>query len=316
MKIYAAYYRRRYHRSPLKKIAPVVVSFLLLAGFIFFANRKTTPEIISPYVQASQIEIVQEAPRTKKKTAAELQQRIEAVLNDTVPEYSIIVEDFTRQLSLTMGDQVPFEGASIHKIAILLAIAKEIQLNNLSWQTTVTFTEQDRQDYGTGSLRYKRANRQYSIQELCRLMMEESDNTAAFILARRVLSFDKIEEHLTSWSITSTSMKENTTTNEDMKRLLYLLFTRALFPAELTSRVIDLMDDSIYEDRIPGKLPTSAKVYHKIGTAIAGLHDVGVVVTPTSMYYIGIFTKGVSDEKAATETIATISRAVFDYLEE
>jgi beta-lactamase class A len=111
-------------------------------------------------------------------------------------------------------------------------------------------------------------------------------------------------------------MEENTTTNADISLLLKKLFSGTLLTSTATHEAIELLDESDFEDRLPGLLPPSTKIYHKIGTAIAELHDVGVVATDNSLYYIGVFTKGVSDEEEATKTIAKISKAVYEYMEE
>lgn len=318
MHIYSSYYKRRYNRSLISRFMPLLVIAITLGGIIFLFNRATTTPLVSPLALAQSPQNhtnVRIEPTLTVKTAEELEKIIIAQLDESIPRYSIIVDDFLRPLKVELGDQIPFEGASIHKIPILLAVVKEIEQGKLTWDKAITFEERDRQDYGTGSMRYQRAGKEYTIKQLAELMMRQSDNTAAYIFANRILSMSKIQSAIESWGLTETSMEQNMTTNSDMNNLLRQLFIGKLFSASYTREAINLMENSIYEDRLPALLPKGTKVYHKIGTAIAGLHDVGIVVTPTSMYYIGVFTKGVSDEPNATKTIARISKAVFDYIE-
>lgn len=81
-----------------------------------------------------------------------------------------------------------------------------------------------------------------------------------------------------------------------------------------TQEMLSFMKDSDFEDRLPKNLPPDTPVYHKIGTQVAAVHDVGVVVGPTSTYYIGIFTENVPDEEQAAELVSNLSKKVYDFM--
>jgi hypothetical protein len=55
-------------------------------------------------------------------------------------------------------------------------------------------------------------------------------------------------------------------------------------------------------------------VYHKIGTGIGGVHDAGVVESANAKYYIGVFTSDITDEERAAEEVATVSKAVYELM--
>lgn len=318
MHIYNSSYRRRYHRSRIPQLLSLFV-VMIIGGVLFSLFRRLmTAPIISPLALAQtppqqQLRIT---PTIKIKTASELEKRIVEQIDSTIPKYSIIVDDFLRPLRIELGDQIIYEGASVLKIPILFTLLKQIEQGNISWDKKIVFEERDRQDYGTGSIRYQPAGKQFTIRQLAELMMKQSDNTAAYIIANRVTTLQEIQENVLSWGLQDTDMFENTTTNNDINILMKEFFIGKLFTASITREASEFFRDSLYEDRLPALLPKDVKIYHKIGTAIAGLHDVGIVVTPTSLYYIGVFTKGVSDEPGATTTIGRISKTVFDYMEE
>lgn len=318
MHIYNSSYRRRYHRSIIPKL--LQLSLVIIIGGVLFVlfRRLTTAPLVSPIAlaQTPQLQNIRVTPTITIKTASELEKRIIDQIDSTVPKYSIIVDDFLRPLRIELGDQIIYEGASVLKIPILFTLLKQIEQETISWDKKIVFEERDRQDYGTGSIRYQPAGKQFTIRQLAELMMKQSDNTAAYIIANRVVSLQEIQDNVISWGLEDTDMFENTTTNKDINILMKQFFIGKLFTASLTREASELFRDSLYEDRLPALLPKQVKIYHKIGTAIAGLHDVGIVVTPTSLYYIGVFTKGVSDEPGATKTIGKISKAVFDYMEE
>jgi len=316
MQIYAAYGKRWYTPLLRKKTIGVISSIFILLVIISLGASQSPPPI-SPL--ASAMQPATQAPRSitisnKPKNPQELKLLIQDALDDSIPEYSIVVDDFLSSFTVSVGETSLFTGASVHKIPILTAVYLEAQNNNLDLDKEIVFQEADRQDYGTGVMRYKASGTRYTVRELGSLMIKQSDNTAATILANRVLTMRNIQTTINSLGLTETNMNDNMTSNKDMSLLFNKLFTGKILNGVLTREFIDLLHDSDFEDRIPALLPNTARVYHKIGTAIGGLHDVGVVITPTSMYYIGIFTRGVSDEERATRAIARASRAVYDYM--
>lgn len=289
-----------------------------IALFFIFVNIFQSNTVISPVPASARY--IQSLPKTNKtkpmKNPNELKQRILNELNSSIPEYSLLVEDFLSPFRLEMGNTSPYIGASVHKLAIMTAVYHAVEKGKITLDQPVLFTESSRQDYGTGTLRYQPSGKRYTVRELLEFMMKKSDNTAAHLLAHNVLTMRDIQATINAFGLIETSMSENTTTNADMAILLRKLFAGQLFNASLTRDAISLLVDSDFEDRLPALLPNNARVYHKIGTTIAGLHDVGVVITENSMYYIGIFTRGVSDEDRATKTIGKISRAVYDFMKE
>lgn len=317
MQIYAAYHRPFYQKVPQNKTFLGLISlgalFFLLVVLLRVFRSPTVISPVSAFASASNKQA------TKKQTAknpGELKLKIMEALDDSVPEYSIMVEDFLSPFQLVMGNSALYVGASVHKLPILAAIYGAVEKGTLSLDQAITFKEESRQDYGTGTLRYQKAGGKYSIEELATIMIKKSDNTAAYILANEVLNMRDIQSTINNFGLSETSMTDNMTSNKDMALLMKNLFTGRLFNASLTRNAINLLYDTDFEDRLPALLPNTARVYHKIGTAIAGLHDVGVVVTPHSMYYVGIFTRGVSDEERATQAIARASRAIYDFMEE
>ena len=176
--------------------------------------------------------------------------------------------------------------------------------------------KEDVQDYGTGSIRYDPIGTLYSLKTLARLMMEKSDNTAAHILGKIIVTEDKIQEYVDNWGMTQTNMKDNKTSATDMKILLSKIYDGEIANEALTSEMLDFMHGSDFEDRISKNLPENVKVYHKTGDETGKIHDVGIVETGDNTYYIGILTIDMSDEKETKDNMAKISRLIYDYMKE
>ena len=108
-------------------------------------------------------------------------------------------------------------------------------------------------------------------------------------------------------------MINNKTSNTDKAKIMQLIYEGKIASPGLTMEILDFMDDSDFEDRIPAMLPKDIKIYHKIGNEIKAVHDVAVVELAGNPYYIGVLSMDNPDEADSIKTIAQISKLVFDF---
>lgn len=249
-----------------------------------------------------------------KKTPDELKQHIKDTIGSSWNNYSILILDTESDFAVKINEEEMFTAASVNKIPILAALYSEAQAGRVDLDTVITLQAEDIQDYGTGSIRYQSPGTTYAIKTLAKLMMQQSDNTAAYILANHIIGMDTIQSLLTSWTMTQTDMVNNKTSNADIALLMKKIYQGNITNVANTKEMLTFFKDGEFEDRIPGKLPSDVTVYHKIGTEVGIMHDVGIVVGPTTKYYIGIMVSDVTDEEKTTTLMATISKLVYDYM--
>ena len=84
-----------------------------------------------------------------------------------------------------INDSLIFTAASINKLPIVVTLYDAVQRENLKLEDTATIQADDIQAYGTGSLQYEGSGGIYTLKTLARLMINESDNTAAHVLDRK-----------------------------------------------------------------------------------------------------------------------------------
>ncbi len=251
---------------------------------------------------------------SKKKDPEELKKLIKQKIGLTWKNYSVLVVDTKSNFRVAINDTEMFTAASINKIPILAALYIGIQNNEIDPDAVITVHEEDIQDYGTGSIRYDGVGSTYTIKTLARLMMQQSDNTAAYILANHIIGMDTMQSLLTQWGMTQTDMMNNKTANNDVFKIIKKIYQGNIANPAYTQEMLAFFKDTEFEDRIPGLLPKTVSVYHKIGSDIGFMHDVGVVVTPDVTYYIGILTSDITDEKETTKLMAEVSKLVYDYM--
>jgi beta-lactamase class A len=309
------YTRRRKTRLGCCFFQFLIVIILIAALFSLFLYYVRQPtNIISPLSEeqtpsVSLLELV-----IRQKDPDTLKNLVKREIGSSWANYSVYVADYNSKFTMGINESVIFDAASVNKVPILAALYEEVQKGAIDFNRVITLQAKDVQDYGTGSIRYDPIGSTYSVKTLARLMIQKSDNTAAYILANHIVGISTIQNYVNGWGMTQTDIKENTTSNRDMAILFEKIFNKKLVSPALSEEMLALLRDSDFEDRLPGQLPESATVYHKIGTIIGGVHDAGVVTDGNMKYYIGVFTADIRDEEQAAALLSDVSRVVYEFL--
>ncbi len=306
-----------------KRLFYLVVTFIISAFILQSLLSLRSQKIISPIPDnlVVQPKAVAKSPQTqtfnffkKKKDPDDLQQKIDAVINDTWNDYSLIVEDYTSDFSVKNSEGEIFVAASINKAPILAVLYYLAGKGEIDLDKDITVQRADIQDYGTGSIRYEGAGSVYSVKTLAKLMIKQSDNTAAYILANHIVGFDQLKSVLSEWNLTQTDMVANKTSNQDIAKVFRMMYEGKVTDQANTQEMLSFLKDTDHETRLPANLPDTTTTYHKIGTEVGIIHDAGIVTDGKSTYYIGIFTNGTEETEATDQLFAKVSKLVYDYM--
>jgi beta-lactamase class A len=293
-------------------IIGIIICAIIVQQFIYRTTTKTT---VSPLPDTPQ-ETTNIISRLffQKKNPEDLRQKVKETIGSSWKNYSVYVKDLNSNFEMGLGEKVIFTGASVNKIPILATLYYKYQKGEINMDKVITLQESDIQDYGTGSIRYDPVGSTYTVKTLARLMVEHSDNTAAFLLANYVIGMDVIQQIIGEWGMVQTDMVNNRTSNYDMSILFEKMFHEKIANQANTIDMLSLMTNTEFEDRIPALLPKGTVVYHKTGNGAGIVHDVGIVTTGSKGYYIGILTSDITDEQNTVALIAKTSKVVFDFM--
>ncbi len=309
MDVYARAYQPRKRRLPQLILALLVIG----ASFTFMTTLRSEP-IISPIPEETHQKTSLPRFFAKKKTPSELGRLIEKEIAGTWKNYSIYVKDYNSDFELGINEAVIYTAASVNKMPILAALYYYAQKGEIDLDESITLQEADIQDYGTGILRYETPGSTYSVKTLALLMIQKSDNTSAYILANNIIGIERLQELVTSWGMGQTDIANNKTSNKDIGVLFEKMVTNKIANKAYTDEMLSFLKETDFEDRIPSQLPKDVTVYHKIGTEVRTIHDVGIVTNGKRTYYVGIFTTDVLDEGDTIKLIARISKIVYDVM--
>lgn len=215
-----------------------------------------------------------------------------------------------------------YSTASIIKIPVLVDVFKSVELGQFSLNDKISLTDYYRAE-GSGSLQFK-GDRDYTIDDLARLMITESDNSATNMLISKVGSMTDVNSSIRNWGLKRTYIEnwlpdlegENRTTAREMAKILYNIDENEDFLSE-TSRlkIFDYMGH-VHNDRlIQAGLGNGAVFLHKTGDIGTMLGDAGIVIAPDGKKYIVvILANRPHNDTAGKDFIVKASETIYNYM--
>ncbi len=291
----------------------LMLIYLLLSKFLL-TNKKNYQEIPNSSKNTLSSEKKDRQTTASPLKTSKLIEKIEKEISAKRGTYSIYVYDINNKKDYGINPQMVITAASVNKIPILATLYHLAGKEELNLEKIIVPQPSDIQNYGTGSIRYDPIGTPYSIKTLSRLMMEKSDNTAAYLLGTQIVGLSRIQKQIENWGLTQTDMIKNTTSAKDMAIILTKMYLGEITNSALTAEMLGFMDKSDFDDRLPAGLPADIKIYHKTGDEVGKIHDVGIIDLPQRPYYLGILTTDITNEKETKETLAAISKLVFDWM--
>jgi beta-lactamase class A len=211
------------------------------------------------------------------------------------------------------------------KIPIMLSYFYAAHEGALSLQDTVEISNSEKAP-GSGTLKFEIPGKTFTIEDLIRRMVTESDNTATNMLINH-LGFDALSGYFKKLGLKNTNLSrkmmdfkergrgvENYTTADEIAYLLEQLYRGKFLSVEVSRQCVEILAHQKMKDRIPKKLPADVIVAHKTGLENFLCHDAGIVYTDKGNFLICVLTK--HKNKTAQEAkavIAEISLLTYNY---
>lgn len=251
-----------------------------------------------------------------QKETAEVEKDIKKMIHQLKGNYSLYYASLINDTHFGINEKQTFIGASVNKVPLVTTLYALASKGKINLEESITLTKDDIQDYGTGKLRYEKPGSTYSLKTLAQLSLQQSDNTAAHIIATRI-GMDVVQKMVNEWGLSQTNMANNKTSPYDMYLIFRKIYNGEIANPSLTKELLEFFTDSDFEDRLPVYLPKGALVYHKTGDTIGGLHDVGIIENNGKAFYLGVMTSDIADKENETkQLIGIIAKKVFGFTQE
>ena len=186
-----------------------------------------------------------------------------------------------------------YPAASIIKLPILVRMFKSIEANQFTIFDEMKMIEEYRSS-GSGSLQYSQAGRNYTMDYLAKIMIQDSDNTSTNMIMAKLGGMDDINMGLRDWGISKTYVRTwlpdlggtNKTTAKDIAKILYNLDNPGFLNINSREYIIDYMSHVKNDRLIQAGLGEGALFIHKTGDIGKMLGDAGIVFAPNGKKYI------------------------------
>jgi len=229
----------------------------------------------------------------------------------------------------------PFHAASTMKLAVLLAVFRQITRGELAGDAPVHVRNKftsivERRPYmlevsrdGDPEL-YAHLGRTMTVDELAYQMITSSSNFATNLLVD-VVGIPVIQRALQELNIEGIKVirgvedqaafdagLNNEVTANGLLKLLRLISDRKACSPEASERMLQILLDQRFKSGIPAGLPDATRVAHKTGNIATVHHDAGIVYLEGRQPYVLVILTQFDASPTRGTAVAEVSRDVFE----
>lgn len=236
---------------------------------------------------------------------------------------SVYVWDYETQNYVDIDASKIYSAASIIKIPVLIDLFKSIEAGQISLEDEIPLTEYFRTE-GSGHLQFRARDSKYSVDELARRMITDSDNSATNMLMAKIGSMTDVNQALRTWGLKNTQIRTwlpdlggtNYTTARDIAQMLYNVDENNKFLSESSkNKIFDYMGHVHNNRLIHAGLGEGAVFFHKTGDIGTMLGDAGIVIAPNGKKYIVvILANRPHNDPAGKDFIVAASDIIYKYM--
>jgi beta-lactamase class A len=245
--------------------------------------------------------------------------------------------DCETTLQWAYNADAPFHAASTMKLAVLLAVQRQITRRELAPDAPVHVRNKfmsivDRRPYMLDVSRdgdpelYSHLGRTMTVDELAYQMITTSSNFATNLLVD-VVGIPVIQRALQEMSIEGIKVirgvedqaafeagLNNEVTAYGLLKLLRVVSDHKAYSPEASERMLEILLDQQYKGGIPAGLPEAARVAHKTGNISTVHHDAGIVYLEGRQPYVLVILTQFDASPSRSTAVAEVSRDIFECL--
>jgi beta-lactamase class A len=226
-----------------------------------------------------------------------------------------------------INERSEFTAASTIKVPLAMATFKAVEEGKLNIDDKYGLNEIDL-DSNFGDLFKNNPGTEYTVEELIKIMLEQSDNTAAIAIQSILMNigiddpYSEIyynfgwfngEDVLPAGEIGMPDYFNIST--KALSNMLLALYNSSYLNIENSNKILTYLANSPFNEKIAAGLPKNILVAHKIGISaeVGTFSDCGIVYAPSRNYILCLGSNG-GNEKIANQFMSEISAAVYDFV--
>jgi beta-lactamase class A len=311
---------------PLKEMKIVIViavsTIIIVTSFIFnkmreLNYRQTDDTALTSTISMFPSIMDTSAPSSVQATTSGLENAVKKALSDTSGSYGIVVKNLKTGESYFLNEHKTYEPASLYKLWVMAATFKQLEAGSLKEDEVLSEDVQvlnDKFHIDPENAELKEGTITLRVSDALNLMIDNSDNYAALLLAERIRNAN-IQKYLEEHGFEESSLGEPPqTTPYDIALFFEKLYKGELASGENTQKMMNVLKKQTLNSKLPKYLPQDTLIAHKTGEIGYFTHDAGIVFSDKGDYVIVAMSE--SDSPAgAEERISDVSKAVFEYFD-
>ncbi|MDP3057816.1 MAG: serine hydrolase [bacterium] len=231
------------------------------------------------------------------------------------PNISVYFEYLPTGANISVSKDAEFYPASLLKVPIAMAAAKKIDKGEWRWDNKLVLMATDKDDK-FGDLYNKPTGSVFTIEELARRSLIDSDNTAHFILLRN-MEPSEINEVYAHMGLDGFLETDGSISAKRYSVILRALYNSSYLSEANSQKIISFLSEEPFREYLGSGFPENIVFAHKIGMNIDKkvYIDSGIIYFDSRPYILVVMTKS-KTEQEAKEVMKDISEKVFNYVKE
>ncbi len=216
--------------------------------------------------------------------------------------------------SIGINEKKDFIAASLIKVPVVMAFFRQQEVTGLDQMGSVVRLEASDMDKGFGKLWERGVGTEVSYDDLIRLTLVDSDNTAVLAISRNVHEqyFEEVYQGLDVDFI-----KQNDrliVSPKEYASILKSLYLSAVISKASSQKILTYLTEHSSYDKLVDGVPQGVPVANKFGMYQEGAvhQDCGIVYVPKRPYILCIMSE--SSEQEARERIRMVSQKVYQFV--
>jgi beta-lactamase class A len=238
-----------------------------------------------------------------------------------VPRIALYFRDLKHGSRFGIRENQIFEPVSLLKLPIMMVILHEADRHPEFLDERLTYEK----PYGFGFIMGEpgetlQLHSSYSVRELLQKMIEQSDNSSAYLLLDKINELGLQEDSNTFADLGTMQMlmsgQLDNTRLISLVNILVALYNANYLSERSSQFALELLTQTSFDQGIRDGVPENIRVAHKFGIRIGSddesqLHDCGIVYHPSNPYVLCVLTAG-ADANTASAAIRDISNIVYE----
>lgn len=306
-----------------KIIISLLCISLLINGALLYEtnNSKTLQNNTLPDYQKYPLlskRIFTESPNDIILNFIPLRQALNEYVSEQNGNVGVYFEYLPSGISIGVNDREEVALASLSKVPLAMSIVKKIERTKMTLGDTLVVKKDDL-DTKFGDLWKRGEGTRLSVEDLIKLSLIESDNTAYNVLFNQ-LTGNEVNEVYDNLDIkVNTKEKIQLVSPKSYSSIFRSLYLSSFLSEKDSFYLLDMLTRSKFNNKIIAGVPAGTIVSHKIGILSRTdsksdvFTDCGIIYIPQRPYILCVFVKNSSEENSAKK-ISYISNMIYKYV--